>query len=232
MSNDVETRSVELAEVTAGVKLRPGHRVVLVVSGVKGTKRYASTTRARNEDRSSDPEQTAEEAAEPAERAFVIDVQLHAAGGTPLANERVRIHDPDTGEQVAHAVTDENGVLEARVPAEKDYQFFVDAEQAEDHPDEFAGLLQPPPRDSDEHAMLLVAFVDAGGQPVKAEAVRIKTAHGNSQDATTDDHGKIELIAEPGIFTLEVRGKSFVAHSVFPDDLGEAGGIPCKFVLR
>jgi len=225
VSDDIETRSVELAEVTAGIKLRAGHRVVLVVNGVKGSKRYGNRARGRDEDGSS--------AADQAEGAFVIEVQLHAAGGTPLANERIRIHDPDTGQQVGEpAVTDENGVLRAKVPAEKDYQFFVDTELGEDHPDEFAELLQPPPRDSDEHATLRVAFVDPGGQPVKGEAVKVTTAHGNSQDAKTDDDGKIELIAEPGVFTLEARGRSFVAHSVFPDDLGEAGGIPCKFVLR
>jgi len=42
MSHDIETRSVELAEAKAGIKLGAGHRVVLVVSGVKGTRRYLS----------------------------------------------------------------------------------------------------------------------------------------------------------------------------------------------
>ena len=37
--SDVETRSVELAEVEAGVRLIAGHAVVLVVNGAKGARK-------------------------------------------------------------------------------------------------------------------------------------------------------------------------------------------------
>ncbi|HYV67849.1 MAG TPA: hypothetical protein VE964_16535, partial [Myxococcales bacterium] len=77
MSGEIQRKSVDLAQLRAGVQLRTGQRYLLVVKNVKG----------RNG----------------AGDGFVLEVQLHAAGGTPLANERVRIHDPDTGEPVGAA---------------------------------------------------------------------------------------------------------------------------------
>ena len=37
MAEEIETRSVEAAELKAGLKLKPGHLTVLVVDGMKGT---------------------------------------------------------------------------------------------------------------------------------------------------------------------------------------------------
>jgi hypothetical protein len=42
--SDVETRSVEIAELKAGIRLIAGHRVVLVVNGATGSKRTKGKT--------------------------------------------------------------------------------------------------------------------------------------------------------------------------------------------
>ena len=165
---------------------------------------------------------------------FAIHVALKAAGGTPLAHERIRIHDPDTNQPVGEpAVTDDKGVLSARVPEEKEYQFFVENDAGEEEvPDPFADALVPPERDQDDHAVLLVALFDAKGKPVKGETVQVKDAEGNAQETTSSDDGRVELIVEPGLFTLQARGKSLLAHSIFHDELCEAERPPYKFVIR
>jgi hypothetical protein len=211
MSEKIEERSVELSELESGIQLRAGHEVLLIVSGATGTRRRKSR--------------------KPADK-FHIHLQLHAAGGTPLAGEKVRIHDPETGEQVATATTDDKGVLEISVPAEKDYHVFVDDEPAEQQTDEFSGALQGAPREPDRHAVLWVALVDAKGAPLKGEKVQIKGEEGAAQESETDDQGCINMVVEPGVFTLEVRGKSLVAHSIFHDDPIAGDGAPYKFVLR
>jgi len=47
--SDVETRSVEMAELKAGIRLLAGHRVVLVVNGATGRKRYKGESAAAEE---------------------------------------------------------------------------------------------------------------------------------------------------------------------------------------
>jgi len=233
VSTEVETKSVELTEIEAGVHLHAGHPVVLVVNGLKGRKRYLKDAEGENA-------AAGDRALEPGtpggtkDGAFAIELQLHAAGGTPLAHERVRIHDPDTGQQVGEpAVTDENGVLKARVPADKEYEIHLDADASEEHPDAFgeqdhplAAQLPHP----DEHAVLHVAFLDAKDQPLKGEPVKVKDEHGQSQEVKTDERGQFELVVDHGPFTLEARGASFLAHSVLSGDLGEQGA-PYRFVV-
>jgi hypothetical protein len=199
MSADVETRSVELAEIQAGVRLRTGRPVLLVVKGIK-------------------------------EGGFLLEVQLHAAGGTPLANERVRIHDPDTGEQVGEAATtDASGVLRARVPAEKEYQIHLDDDPAEDHGHDW-GDMAAPARSADRDAVLDVQIVDGAGEPVKGLAVHMRGEGKEDQEAVTGDDGRIHMAVEPGVYTLEAGGTSFVAHSVFHDEI-EGGESPYRFTL-
>ena len=226
---EVEERSVELVEAKAGVQLVAGRPVVLIVNGVKGRRRPGQSADARDE-----AGLTPGTVGGVKDGAYAIEMQLHAAGGTPLAHERVRIHDPDTGEPVGDpAVTDENGVLKARVPAEKEYQVHIDADPPEEHPDAFgdhehplAGQLPHP----DEHAVLYVAFVDVNDAPLKGEAATVKDEHGNSQDLSTNDRGNIELVVEHGVYTVEMRGSTFVAHSVLSGDL-EGEGAPYRFVV-
>lgn len=207
MTAGIERRTVELPEIKRGVQLRVGHRYVLVVNGL--------------------------ESAEPG-GGFVLEVHLHAAGGTPLANERVRIYDPDTGKPVGEpVVTDENGVLRARVPAEKEYQIHLDADAGEEHSDAFgehdhplAAHLPHP----DEHAVLHVVLLDGKGEPLAGESVSIEDEHGASQEVKTDDGGQFQLVVEHGPFTLKARGSSLLAHSVLSGDLLDDGA-PYRFVV-
>jgi hypothetical protein len=252
MSGDIEEKAVELSEIKAGLKLKAGHRVHLIVNGVHGSRPYGRAA-GWDEDGSNDAAGRVPGAAGGDEEgsngapglapgtpggmedgAFVIELQLHAAGGTPLAHERVRIHDPDTGEQIGSpGVTDENGVLRARVPAEKEYHLHLDTDAPGEDPDMFgdhehplAGHLPHP----DEHAVLHVAFFDSKGAPLKGEAVQVKDEHGQPQELKTDENGTLDLVVDPGLFTLETRGASFVAHSVFSGDL-VGDGAPYRFVV-
>jgi len=210
-SAEVETRPVELADAKAGVSLDAGHRVVLVVNGATGSKRYRA--------------QAAPAALEPGapggvkDGKFQIEITLKALGGTPLAHERVRIHDPETGQPVGEAaLTDENGVLRALVPEEKDYDVVVENDPAEDHQlpslGDHLGGDEP---SSTQHSILSVELLDARGAPLKGEAVHVQ-GDGGEFDAVTDDEGYLHELAEPGVYTLTVQGKSLTAHTVFQED--------------
>jgi hypothetical protein len=220
----VETRPVELADAKAGVSLDAGHRVVLVVNGATGSKRYRA--------------QAVPAVLEPGapggvkDGKFQIEITLKAVGGTPLAHERVRIHDPDTGEPVGEAaLTDENGVLRARVPEEKDYDVVVEADPAEQHElpplGEHLGAHEP---SAARHSMLSVELLDAAGAPLKGEAVHVE-GDGGGFDAITDDEGCLHELAEPGVYTLTVRGTSLSAHTVFQEDR-QGNDVPYRFVVR
>jgi len=209
-SGNTETKSVALAEVKAGVVLRTGHRVVLVVSDAKGSSRYRG---------------------KPAEGGFTLEVTLHAAGGTPMAHERIRIVDPDSGQPVGEpVVTDEEGVLRAKVPEEKEYHLVVESEEAEQ--DELPALdLGGHERGSDEHSVLSVELLDAEGKPLQGEKVQVKGEQGAGFEVVTGDDGCFHELAEPGVYQLTVRGKSFKAHTIFHDDRGDSAA-PYRFVVR
>ncbi|HTO96107.1 MAG TPA: hypothetical protein VMK66_03600 [Myxococcales bacterium] len=154
-------------------------------------------------------------------KGFRIEVQLHAAGGTPLAGERVRILDPETGEAVGEPIlTDGSGILSASVPREKEYEIHVLGEQAEDEGHAWAEM-DAPTTGPDRHAVLDVQFLDAEGAPAKDLEVQLEDAEGAVQEAVCGADGRIHLVVEPGLFTLEAGGASFVAHSVFHDELDE-----------
>ncbi|MGZ6124246.1 MAG: hypothetical protein ACXWLR_04755 [Myxococcales bacterium] len=212
-SDKVEVKSVELAEAKAGVMLRTGHRVVLVVNGTKGSRRYR---RSGEED-----------------AGFQIEITLHAKGGTPMAHERIRIVDPDTDEPVGEAVvTDEEGVLRATVPEEKEYHLVVEDEPAET--DELPPLADDPgghEPSTSEHSMLSVELLDAERAPLKGERVQVKGEHGADFEVVTDDEGCFHELAENGVYELTVRGQSFKAHTIFHDDR-EGSEVPYRFVLR
>jgi hypothetical protein len=167
--------------------------------------------------------------------AFVIELQLHAAAGTPLVHERVRLYDPDTQLPVgSEGTTDEDGVFRARVPEEKHYDVHIVESDGEDHPDPFDDHVHPLPAKlphPDEHPVLHVLFLDAAKAPLKDEPVAVKDEHGGTVEAKTDESGSINLMVEAGPFTLEVRGKPFLAHSVLSGEL-LAEGAPYKFVVQ
>jgi hypothetical protein len=161
---------------------------------------------------------------------FALEVQLTAAGGTPLAAERVRIVDPDTNEEVGPPVrTDQHGILRARVPAEKEYHFFPVPEEPAEHssplsPHASAGAIPQ------EHSVLFVALTAENGEPLRGEQVNVKDESGSAHDVATDDDGHIRLTTDPGLYELSVRGKIFVAHTLFTTDLGDDPQ-PYRFTL-
>jgi hypothetical protein len=55
MKGEIEDKAVELAEAKAGLQLRAGHRVRIIVAGVKGSKGYGRSTRERSADASTIP---------------------------------------------------------------------------------------------------------------------------------------------------------------------------------
>ena len=161
---------------------------------------------------------------------FAIEVQLTAAGGTPLAAERVRIVDPDTNEQVGKPVmTDKHGVLRARVPKQKEYHFLPMPDEPKEDPDPWSAH-GPAATIPEEHSLLFVALTDESGQPLKGEKVNVKDESGSAHELVTDEEGHLRLAADPGVYELEVRGKTFVAHTLFTTDLGDDPQ-PYRFTL-
>ncbi len=204
MSESVETRQVTLAELKSGIRLGES-KGVLIIGAKEGTE-------------GGDPD-----------GAWAIEVQLHAAGGTPLACERVRIVDPGTGKQVGtEAVTDDKGVLRARVPEQKEYHFVPVEDDAVHHDDPWAG--SGAAAAGQEHSLLFVLLTDASGAPLASEKVTVKDEAGGEHPAQTDGEGRMRLVTDPGVYELRVRGNTFVAHTLFTSDLGEEPQ-PYRFTL-
>jgi len=168
----------------------------------------------------------------PPDGPFEIHAQLHAAGGTPLAKERLRIKDPDSDQVIGTVTADEAGVVRARVPQEKEYHFFLaDDESKEVEVDPFEAQ-QPPERSEDaDHAVLSVALADAQGAPLAGEKVQVKGEGGDAHEETTDRSGNLNIAVEHGVFEISVRGSTFVAHSLLPDEI-EGETAPYHFVVR
>jgi hypothetical protein len=204
MSESIETQHVTLAELKAGIQLADP-KAVLVIGAREGTP-------------GGDPE-----------GAYAIEVQLHAAGGTPLATERVRIVDPDTNQQIGTvAVTDANGIVRARVPEEKEYHFVPVGDDAVDHENPWAA--SGAAAAGQDHCLLFVMLADAGGAPLAGETVTVKDEAGAEHSARTDDEGCIRLVTDPGAYELLIRKNKFVAHTLFMSDLGD-DPVPYRFTL-
>jgi len=162
---------------------------------------------------------------------YAIEVQLTAPGGTPLAAERVRIVDPDTNEQVGQPVrTDEQGVLRARVPEQKEYHFFPVPDEPVEDPDPWS-VRGPAATAGQEHGLLFVALTDESGQPLKDEKLEVKDESGSAQEVVTDEEGQIRLTTDPGVYELRVSGKTFLAHTVFASDILGDDPPPYRFTL-
>jgi hypothetical protein len=161
---------------------------------------------------------------------YAIEIQLFAAGGTPLAAERVRVVDPDSQEDVGSpGVSDEQGIFRAGVPEEKEYQLFAVVDGIDQEIDAWSAEGSAPgdPVAGDEHPMLIVLVVDGQGVPLVDEAVQVKAESGESWDLKTDARGRITLECEAGLFTVTARGTDLLAHSVFNGDLYDETA-PCK----
>jgi len=157
----------------------------------------------------------------------VISVQMNAVGGTPIAGERVRIVDPDSGEVVAEANADDEGRVVATVPENKTYDLrVVDDDDGEDAAE---------PQEHDPHGeaghdtLLLIEFVDASGQPLANEAISLRGPSGEG-DGRTDGEGKFEVHAEPGAYEVQIRGKRLIVHTLYEDDLRD-GRAPYRVVV-
>jgi hypothetical protein len=135
----------------------------------------------------------------------VIALQLSAIGDTPLIHHPVRVLDPDTGEAVAEATTDEEGVLRVQVPADKNYRIELVDDDA-DHP-------APPRPAEDEAATLLCLFVDAQGNPLANEAIEA-SIDDERFELHTDTEGKLESPARLAEYELKARGQVFTAHAL------------------
>jgi hypothetical protein len=164
---------------------------------------------------------------------YGIEIQLFAAGGTPLAAERVRVVDPDSKEEVGKpGVSDEQGVFRAGVPEEKEYQLFAVVNGVDQEVDAWSAEGSEPskPVAADEHPMLIVLVVDGQGAPLTGEAVHVKAETGEEWDLKTDVRGRVALEVEPGLFTVTARGTDLVAHSVFNGDLFDETA-PCRLEI-
>jgi hypothetical protein len=207
MSESIDRQRVTLAELKSGIRLRDGRMAVLII----GAKEAGAG---------------GDEAPVPgtvgglADGAFAIEVQLTAAGGTPLAAEPVRIVDPDSGQDVGKpGVTDERGVLRARVPEQKEYEFHAVAFGVE-HDDPW-GAAAPIAAAGQEHSVLFVALTDRAGSPLANENVTVKDEAGSEHPGQTDGEGCLRLVTDPGVYELRVRENTFVAHTLFTSDLGD-----------
>jgi hypothetical protein len=246
MPDNIEQRSASLDEIKAGLKLRAGHRVVIVVSGVKGDKRYAAGGWDEDSDEADESEGTAGASAvtargadgesapgandsaagagtkggaqsgaegqgaapSPADFKHVLALTLVAIGGTPLANERVQVIDPDSGETVGDPIeTNAQGEMRAMVPEKKEYHVQV----LDDAPP--ADTETPRPMVSPDLPMHIDAlFLDSKGAPVANEQVAVTTG-GAKTEGTTDAEGWFHLATDSGLSVLEVRGQKFRTHA-------------------
>jgi hypothetical protein len=185
VTDNVEKKYVDKAQIQGGVKLRAGHPVILIVALKNAT--------------------------------HILALTLKAVGGTPFANERVQVIDPETGDPVGEPVTtDENGELRAPVPAKKKYRVRAlsdDPLESDDTPRPAVTL--------DDHLHIAALFLDESEQPLANEPVSV-THGGDKSDGTTDESGWFHLSADAGLFVLEVRKKQFWAFPA-PSDAATGG---------
>lgn len=211
MADDQEVKFVDKAGIQAGVKLRTGRPVVLVIDGMKG--KPASWLGEAEPDGA---DAGADAAAGGAKNTHVLALTLKGLGGTPFANERVQVIDPDTGEPVGDPVmTNDQGELRAPVPAQKKYQVRALGD------DPLEGEAPQPAVTGDDHLHIDALFLDDGGEPLANEPVTVTHADGKS-DGSTDESGWFHLSADAGLFVLEVRQQKFHAFPA-PSDAATGG---------
>ena len=137
-------------------------------------------------------------------------VKLIGDGDVPYVSSRVRILDPDTGEEVvATQTTDDEGVVRAIVPENKVYRIEI-ADLDVEAP-------APPITPDPPHPHLLVRFVDPAGAPLANRAVVAKYLFddGQTYDLETDEEGRIDAPAGLlGPYELTVDDQAFVVHSL------------------
>jgi hypothetical protein len=153
----------------------------------------------------------------------LIAVEVKGLGGTPLANHKVRVLDPETGEPVGEWLeTDEAGILRTRVPDDRTWRIEVLDDELE------AGTAQPTLPETP--ALLRCQFVDRDGRPVANEPVEARV-DGDSLTLRTNENGRIEAPARLAAHELKIRGQTFTAHALTVLDR-ESDEVLYRFVLE
>ncbi|MGZ6141927.1 MAG: hypothetical protein ACXWLM_01255 [Myxococcales bacterium] len=144
----------------------------------------------------------------------ILAAEVKSTGGTPLVNHDVAIVDPDSGDEVAKAKTDEKGHVRVEVPESKTYRIRIldgDAMGAD--------LAFEP---DDKGAALVCHFLDQGGAPIANEKVEATTAGHDKVVLTTDENGRVEMPAMLAAYELKIKDETFQAHALpFADKVKE-----------
>lgn len=254
---EIEQKPVERAQLKAGVKLTAGRAIVLLATGFKarakadgeadgagdgagsgdGSGEGADASGAGG-DSGGDAGAGGVQGPAPgtpgglADGPFSIEATLHAVGGTPMAGERFRVYDPDSGEPLGEAGrSDDSGVIRARVPAQKEYQIVIenDPNEQEELPALAEGF-DANAQQRDLHPVLSVQLLDQARRPIAGEKVHAEGPEESVLDLVTGDDGAFHELTVEGTFALTIRGKRFAAHTVLHDERDEA--VPNRFILE
>lgn len=147
------------------------------------------------------------------EDVFLLVAEVKLLGDTPLVRHAVRILDPDGGQPVAEAETDERGVVRVEVPGNKTYRI------------EIVDEAPPLPAWDTIHipqAVLRCRLVDPTGVPIPHLDVTIRDCDGRSTEATTDEEGGLEVSVELGVYQVVVGEDTHWVHALLLDDVTEA----------
>ncbi len=106
MGAEVEIKGVELAEIRAGISLLAGHRVVLVVNGVRGSRRYTRGDTSGGDGSGDDLEIVSEAGQRPVSQpaksgSRALSLVLQDDEGTPRANLKFTLR-AGSGSDVCH----------------------------------------------------------------------------------------------------------------------------------
>jgi len=156
-----------------------------------------------------------EDGAEESGEVYAIAAHVHLLGDDPAVNHAVRILDPDTGAVVVDSLTtDDEGVLRAEVPENKEYRIEL-VELDHEESDVPAATVD----DDGAHAYLRCRFVDGAGNPVANTEVDARFGEdGEEMPFVTDADGMIEGVAHLGVYELKIDDQTFHAHSVPSED--------------
>jgi hypothetical protein len=153
----------------------------------------------------------------------LIAVEVRSLGGTLLADHRVRVLDPETGEPVGDWLkTDASGVLRTQVPDDRTYRIEIADEETQPAAQPEHHVDQPP-------AVLFCHFVDGSGTPIANERVQA-TRGGDTFELFTDEEGRIDDPAQLGDYQLKIKGRAFTAHGLPLADRESSEGY--RFVIE
>lgn len=146
----------------------------------------------------------------------VADVIILAAkvtqvgdGDKPLILHPVNIIDPDTGDVVTSATSDENGVVRTEVPKEKTYRIEIEELEPDWYPE--------PIHDMPPEGVVHFRLVDEGGAPVANQEVKA-TVGDFQMTLVTDDDGEVSAPSDLVPYVLEVGDEEFCGHAVLASD--------------